>query len=131
MSDSIQPTDVQGEFRAQDSIRAAVSLERRNRLFEVATRIRVAGVELCGDRIGSWIGIMALPDSASPQWARVWSVAHGSPAHEAGVRPGDLVIDVDRRSPKPVEDLDIFRTASVPSLSIRSSGAGARRVSLR
>jgi hypothetical protein len=48
-------------------------------------------------RLG-WLGIAILQEGSERQGVRVWQVLEGSPAHEADIRPGDVLLQVDDSS---------------------------------
>lgn len=127
---ALPSTAIQAELRAQDTLRTTLFLERRLRLFNTAGRLRVFGAPLCPGHLGSWVGILAVSDPVEGQ-ALVLHVATSSPAADAGVRRGDLVLAINEHLPRMVEHLEVYPSqAEGLSLRVRTDGSPARVVKL-
>jgi hypothetical protein len=95
-----QERGVAAELATQDSLREQLQVVRRTRLWRIATLLRAGNVGLCPRHVGRLVGAMAL--SGTDRAVVVVAVIQGSPAHEAGLAPGDRVLAVEGdRAPLP------------------------------
>ena len=93
-------------------------LEGQARVMALSDRVRIAGAELCGKKVAPVLGIFAVDtktiddmwrdrdfvtpfvEAAEARWdlrkqPRIMLVAEGLPAAEAGLQPGDLIVELE------------------------------------
>lgn len=101
------------EARKQQELVIEDYMSANKRLQAVAARIVVSGTALCGNKVGPYYGLNAWNLSGfDPQWretaqsrfglddqVRISDIAPGSAADVAGLREGDVVLEVDGWSP--------------------------------
>jgi Zn-dependent protease with chaperone function len=135
---------IEEEREAQRVVALQSLLDRQSRVARVASRLSVAGAELCGDDVRPVFGLMWVTSKELPEeyrlaaarlglseQVRVWTVVAGLPAESAGLRTGDLILAAGGKSLEDGKDLssaihDTDRTGVI-SVRIRSSGESEER----
>jgi hypothetical protein len=119
-----------------------------SRAADVTSRVRVAGAELCGDKVRPALGVVAVGADDLPRligrrgaWqdfgdvfaetlgigsaVRILHVSPGSPAEEAGLRPGDELLAFAGTAVRDAEHLGLLQSrADGEPLELRVARAG-------
>ena len=135
--------NVAEEREAQRAVALRSFLEREARITRIASRLAVAGADLCGDDVRPVFGFLAvsaaeIPEDYRPaagrlglsEQVRAWTVVEGLPAEAAGLHDGDLLLAVDGARIRDVEQLsDALDDAGSGgiALRVRPSGEGEER----
>jgi Zn-dependent protease with chaperone function len=137
----ISPDEVTYESRRLARAGLELFVARRQRIAQVATRVRLHGVGLCADQISPVTGILATTWAELPMafreaaydaygvddLVRVLAVQPGSPAAAAGVRPGDTVLSVDGAETHTSADLESTGSAEAAQRVLRIERDGVLR----
>ncbi|MGH7289402.1 MAG: M48 family metalloprotease [Myxococcota bacterium] len=143
--------EVDAERRLQYGEASALMLEYWSRAADVTSRVRIAGAELCGDKIRAALGIVALSNEDLPRlfgqrgfWrqfrvvfeeaqgitdrVRVLHVAPRAPADAAGLRAGDIVVSLAGRPVRDAGHLAILQSEQLEATyEMEVSRAGSAR----
>jgi hypothetical protein len=139
-----EPGEIRAEEQRLRGLALELLLERERRVIPISERLRVAGAEICPDDPRPVLGLfgssewelmllgLAPPASRASRVVEILEVVPGHPAAEAGLHPGDTLLEFDGRPVQASGDLDrpptLLEDMQSFEMTIERSG---RRIRLR